>query len=219
MRWVETTEELYDYVVASANPTGDPVAARLGEITRERFGGLAAMNIGEDEGRFLEMMVALTGARTVVEIGTFTGMSALWLARGLPDGGRLICFELSGEYMETATAAWEQAGVADRIEVRLGPAADNLALLPDNRSIDLAFIDADKTGYRNYLDLLLPRMAPTGVILVDNVIWGGQVIDPDDQSDNTNAIRDFNRHVAERHDCTAVMLTIGDGVTMIRPAS
>lgn len=211
------SEELYEYVVEQSNPRGDPIARRLGEVTSERFGVLAAMNIGEDEGRFLEMMVALTGARTVVEVGTFTGMSAMWLARGLPDDGRLICFELSEQYMATATEAWTEAGVVDRIEVRFGPAADNLALLPEEPHIDLAFVDADKVGYRAYLDLLLPRLRPTGVILVDNVIWSGAVIDPEDQSDDTVAIREFNHHVANRPDCTAVMLTIGDGVTMIRP--
>ena len=211
------SEELYEYVVEQSNPRGDPIARRLGEVTSERFGVLAAMNIGEDEGRFLEMMVALTGARTVVEVGTFTGMSAMWLARGLPDDGRLICFELSEQYMATATEAWTEAGVVDRIEVRLGPAADNLALLPEEPHIDLAFVDADKVGYRTYLELLLPRLRPTGVILVDNVIWSGAVIDPEDQSDDTVAIREFNHHVANRSDCTAVMLTIGDGVTMIRP--
>jgi caffeoyl-CoA O-methyltransferase len=211
------SEELYEYVVEQSNPRGDPIARRLGEVTSERFGVLAAMNIGEDEGRFLEMMVALTGARTVVEVGTFTGMSAMWLARGLPDDGRLICFELSEQYMATATDAWTEAGVVDRIEVRLGPAADNLALLPEEPHIDLAFVDADKVGYRTYLELLLPRLRPTGVILVDNVIWSGAVIDPEDQSDDTVAIREFNHHVANRSDCTAVTLTIGDGVTMIRP--
>lgn len=217
MRWVEMSEELYEYVVEQSNPTGDPIARRLGEVTSERFGVQAAMNIGDDEGRFLEMMVALTGARTVVEVGTFTGMSAMWLARGLPGDGRLTCFELSEQYLETATEAWTEAGVADRIEVRLGPAADNLALLPEEPHIDLAFIDADKVGYRAYLDLLLPRLRPTGVILVDNVIWSGSVIDPENQSDDTIAIREFNHHVSNRPDCTAVMLTIGDGVTMIRP--
>ena len=211
------SKELYEYVVEQSNPRGDPIARRLGEVTSERFGVLAAMNIGEDEGRFLEMMVALTGARTVVEVGTFTGMSAMWLARGLPDDGRLICFELSEQYMATATEAWTEAGVVDRIEVRLGPAADSLALLPEEPHIDLAFVDADKVGYRTYLELLMPRLRPTGVILVDNVIWSGAVIDPEDQSDDTVAIREFNHHVANRSDCTAVMLTIGDGVTMIRP--
>jgi len=217
MRWLEMNEELVAYVRAQTNPRPDPVAARLADTTRERFGALAGMNIGEDQGRFLEMLVALMDARTVVEVGTFTGMSALWLARGLPDGGRLTCFDISDRYLATADEAWEAAGVADRIEMRVGPAAETLAQLPAEPHIDLAFIDADKTGYRTYLDLLLPRVNERGVVLVDNVIWGGSVVKEDDRSDDTVAIRDFNRHVTERTDCTSVMLAIGDGVTMIRP--
>jgi caffeoyl-CoA O-methyltransferase len=175
------------------------------------------MNIGDDQGRFMQMLVELAGARTVVEVGTFTGMSALWLARGLPADGRLICFDLVDTYLETATEAWGAAGVANRIEMRIGPAADGLAALPDEAHIDLAFIDADKAGYRSYLDLLLPRLTERGAILVDNVLWSGAVIDPDDTSRDTVALREFNDHVARRDDCDAVILTIGDGITLIRP--
>jgi len=217
MRWPPMSEPLYDYVVAHSNPSGDEIADRLAETTRERFGDQAGMNIGEDEGRFLQMLVSMTGARTIVEVGTFTGMSALWLARGLPADGRLHCFELRDRYHETALEAWTAAGVADRIEMHFGPAAETLAALPDQPHVDLAFVDADKGGYRTYLDLLLPRLAAGGVIAVDNVIWSGAVIDPAVTDDDTEAIRAFNDHVASRPDCEAVMLTIGDGVTLIRP--
>jgi len=216
MRFIELTDDLYDYVLAHANPSHDDVAERLAATSRERFGGLAGMNIGIDQGRFLSMMVAISGARTVVEVGTFTGMSALWMARALPDDGRLICFDITDEYLDTAREAWNAAGVEDRIEVRIGPAADGLAALPSEQHVDLAFIDADKTGYATYLDLLLPRMSERGVILVDNVIWSGAVIDDSDQDDNTKALRAFNDMVAARDDVDAVMLPIGDGVTMIR---
>jgi caffeoyl-CoA O-methyltransferase len=175
------------------------------------------MNIGHDQGQFLEAMVAISGARTVVEVGTFTGMSALWLARGLPVDGRLICFELVDTYLATAREAWSAAGVEDQIEVRIGRAAEGLAALPAEPHVDLAFIDADKVGYRAYLDLLLPRMTERGVILVDNVLWKGAVIDPSDNERDTVALRAFNDHVAQRTDCHAVMLTVGDGVTLIRP--
>lgn len=211
------SEGIHQYVLDRSNPSSDDVADRLAATTRERFGERARMNIGDDQGRFLQMIASIAGAATIVEVGTFTGMSALWLARGLAPGGRLICFELVDTYAETANEAWVDAGVAEQIETRFGPAADNLALLPDEPHIDLAFIDADKTGYRTYLDLLLPRMAATGVILVDNVLWSGQVIDPADTSDDTVALREFNDHVAQRADCDSVILTIGDGVTMIRP--
>ena len=212
-------EALYEYVVAHSNPSGDPVADRLAATTEERFGALAAMNIGEDEGRFLQMLVSMTGARTIAEVGTFTGMSALWLARGLPADGRLHCFELKDDYLATAMEAWTAAGVADRIEMHFGPAAETLAELPDEPHLDLAFIDANKSGYRTYFDLLLPRLTAGGVIAVDNVIWSGLVIDPSVTDDDTEAIRAFNDHVAARADLDAVMLTIGDGVTLIRTRS
>ncbi|MGA9276076.1 methyltransferase domain-containing protein [Ilumatobacter sp.] len=217
MRSFGIPDDIQQYVVDHLD--ADPVAARLGATTRERFGDLAGMNIGEDQGRFMQMLVEMTGARTIVEVGTFTGMSALWLARGLPVDGRLICFDLVDTYVETATDAWTEAGVADRIEMRIGPAADGLAELPLEPHIDLAFVDADKVGYRNYLDLLLPRMTATGAILVDNVLWSGRIIDADATDDSTVALREFNDHVAERDDCDGVILTVGDGVTLIRPST
>ncbi len=217
MRSIGMSEELYEYALAHANPQGDEVSERLAAKTVERFQNLAGMNIGADQGRFMSMIVAATGARVVVEVGTFTGMSALWLARGLPADGTLICFDITDDYLDTAREAWTEAGVNDRIDFRLGPAADGLAALPNNEHIDLAFIDADKDGYRTYLDLLLPRMSTRGVILVDNVLWSGRVLDASDVDPNTLAIRDFNDHVSGRSDCEAVMLPIGDGITFIRP--
>ncbi|WP_419477490.1 O-methyltransferase [Ilumatobacter sp.] len=214
MRWIEMTDELYDYVTAHASPRHDPVSERLAATTRERFERQAGMNIGADQGRFLATLVAVSGARLVVEVGTFTGMSALWMARALPDGGRLICFDITDRYLETARAAWREAGVDDRIEVRIGPAAEGLAEL--DRPVDLAFIDADKTGYATYLDLLLPRLSEHGVIVVDNVLWSGAVVDDSIQDDDTVALRTFNHDVAARDDVQAVMLPIGDGVTLIR---
>jgi caffeoyl-CoA O-methyltransferase len=216
MRSIGISEELGAYIEAHANPAGDPVAEQLAATTRERFGDLAGMNIGVDQGRFMSMLVAITGATTVVEVGTFTGMSALWLARGLGEGGRLICFDISEDYLTTAREAWSAAGVEDRIEFRLGPAADGLRSLPTERHIDVAFIDADKGGYQTYLSELLPRLSDRGVILVDNVLWDGRIIDADTNDGNTRALRAFNDHVADRDDCEAVMLSIGDGVTFIR---
>ena len=209
-------DSTYDYVLAHANPTHDDVSERLAASTRDRFPDRAGMNIGADQGRFLSMLVAVTGARTVVEVGTFTGMSALWLARGLPEGGRLMCFDLTDEYLSTAREAWNAAGVGDRIDVTIGPAATGLAALPDEIRVDLAFVDADKTGYGGYVDQLLPRLSERGVILVDKVLWSGSVVGDDDQSESTVALRAFNDSIAERDDIHAVILPIGDGVTMIR---
>ena len=215
MRSFGIPELIHEYAVVHSD--GDPIAERLARATQERFADRAQMNIGHDQGRFMQMLVEMTGARTVVEVGTFTGMSALWLARGLPDDGRLICFDLVDTYLDTAMEAWTAAGVADRIDMRIGPAADGLAQLPDEHHVDLAFIDADKTGYLSYLELLLPRLSERGAILVDNVLWSGAVVDPDDESRDTVALREFNDHVAQRDDLDAVVLTIGDGVTLIRP--
>ena len=205
------------YAAAHSNPGPDPVSADLAAATRAAFGDLAGMNIGEDQGRLMQALVALSGARLVVEVGTFTGMSALWMARGLPPDGRLLCFDVSAEYPAVGRPFWERAGVADRIELRIGPAAERLAELADEPPVDLAFIDADKGGYATYLELILPRLAPTGAILVDNVLWSGSVIDDNVQDDNTKAIRAFNDMVASRADVDAVILPLGDGITLIRP--
>ncbi|HUF98220.1 MAG TPA: O-methyltransferase [Ilumatobacter sp.] len=216
MRFIELNNELYEYVLASANPATDPVTEQLAATTRDRFGAAAGMNVGADQGAFLSMLVAITGAQTVVEVGTFTGMSATWLARGLPAGGRLICCDITDDYLATAHEAWDAAGVSDRIEFRQGPALDTLAAMPTTPHIDMAFIDADKPGYLSYLLELLPRLTERGFVVVDNVLWSGQVIDDSDQSESTVALREFNDHVARRDDVVAVLLPIGDGVTIIR---
>jgi caffeoyl-CoA O-methyltransferase len=173
------------------------------------------MNIGLDQGRFMSMLVSITGAKTVVEVGTFTGMSALWLARGLGDDGTLICFDISEEYLATANEAWTAAGVAGRIEFRLGPAAAGLAELPSEPHIDLAFIDADKTEYPSYWAELVPRLRPGGVIAVDNVFRGGRVVDPGDDR-NAVVIAEFNEMVLADDRVESVMLPLGDGLTLAR---
>jgi caffeoyl-CoA O-methyltransferase len=165
----------------------------------------------------MTFLTRLVGARTAVEVGTFTGSSALSIALGLPDDGRLICCDVSEEYVSIGRPHWEAAGVADRIEVRIGPAAATLAAMPEEPHIDLAFVDADKTGYLEYYELLLPRMAPTGLMVIDNVLQGGGVLDPDNQATNTEAIRNFNDHVAADHRAQVVMLNVADGLTLIRP--
>lgn len=215
-RSIGLSAELAAYVAAHANPGPDPIATRLAATTAERFGEAARMNIEQDQGRLLALIVELLGARLVVEIGTFTGMSALWMARALPEDGRMICFDITDRYLETARQAWSEAGVDDRIEVRVGPAAERLTELPQDTAVDLAFIDADKTGYAAYLDLLLPRLRPGGLVLVDNTLWSGAVIDPSRDDADSVAIRAFNDMVAGRDDLTAFILPIGDGVTVIR---
>ena len=216
MRWIEMDDATFDYVRRHANPADDAVSERLAAVTQERFPDEAGMNVGPDQGQLLAMLVAIAEARLVVEIGTFTGMSALWMARALPPGGRLVCFDVTDRYLPTARAAWEEAGVADRIEVVVGPAAERLADLPDDVPVDVAFIDADKTGYLGYVDQLLPRLSERGVIVVDNVLWSGSVVTEEDRSESTVALRAFNDAIASRDDVRAVMLPVGDGITLIR---
>jgi caffeoyl-CoA O-methyltransferase len=207
---------LHDYVLDHASASGEPVAAALAAETTSRFGALGGMNIGEDQGRFLQFLTEISGARHVVEVGTFTGMSALWIARGLPADGRLICCDVSDEFTAVGRPFWERAGVADRIEVRIGPALDTLRAMPSEPHLDLAFIDADKTGYAAYVEELLPRLARGGMIAIDNVLWGGTVIEPSVTDDDTEAIRQLNDALAARDDLDVLMLTIGDGVTLVR---
>lgn len=207
------SEPLHDYIVDhSFDP--DPVLAGLAQRTAE-LGDVAGMQIGPEQGALLTTLTHAVGARFAVEVGTFTGYSAICIARGLMPEGRLLCCDVSEEWTAIARQAWLEAGLDDRIELVIAPAAETLASL-DDTPVDLAFIDADKGGYRTYLDLLLPKLAPHGVIVVDNVLWSGTVVDGDpDQDPNLRAILDFNDHVASRDDCRAVMLPVGDGITLV----
>jgi caffeoyl-CoA O-methyltransferase len=173
------------------------------------------MQIAPEQAPFLRFLTTLVGARTAVEVGTFTGLSALSIARGLPPDGRLICCDVSTEYTDIARRFWHRAGVADRIDLRIGPAAQTLAALPTEPHIDLAFIDADKTGYPIYWAELVPRMRPGGVIAVDNVLRGGRVLDPGDDADDA-AIVAFNDLVRRDERVESVMLPLADGLTLAR---
>jgi caffeoyl-CoA O-methyltransferase len=205
------------YVVAHSSPPDD-VQRRLMEVTVARTGRAAGMQIGNDQGTFLEVLARASGARLAVEIGTFTGFSALSIARGLGPAGRLICCDVSEEWTAIGREHWEQAGVADRIDLRIGPAVDTLAALPADLTVDLAFIDADKVSYLTYYEALLPRMAPDGVILVDNTLWSRRVLDPAVDDADTVALRAFNDAVAADTRVRVVMVPMGDGVTLIQPA-
>ena len=177
---------------------------------------MAMMQVAPEQGAFLELLVAATGASQVVEVGTFTGYSALCMARALPPGGRLLCCDVSEEWTAIARRYWQKAGVADRVELRLGPAAETLRGLPEGEWVDLAFIDADKPNYLAYYEELLARLRPGGLILLDNVLWFGAVLNPDDTSENTVAIRAVNDFVAGDERVEAVMLAVADGLTLAR---
>lgn len=206
--------ELHAYLVAHGPPP-DPVLDSLARET-QALGPISIMQVAPEQGALLTMLVRLTGARRAVEIGTFTGYSALCLARGLPDHGTLLCCDTSEEWTAIARRHWEKAGVADKIELRIAPAIETLRSLPREPHLDLAFIDADKVSYVDYYEEILARLRPGGLVLVDNVLWGGAVADPEVSEANTVAIRRFNDHVAADRRVDSVMLPISDGLTFAR---
>jgi len=206
--------DLYQYMVAHGMPS-DPVLDRLVADTAA-MGGIGRMQISPEQGAFLTMLARILNARMIVEVGTFTGYSSVCLARGLAEGGRMICCDVSAEFTARAVQAWKEAGLDDRVELRLAPAAETLRAMPPDPVIDLAFIDADKTGYAVYYEELLARTRPGGVIAVDNVLWSGHVIDASDTTDDTVALRRFNDMVAADERVDRVMLPIADGLTLCR---
>jgi caffeoyl-CoA O-methyltransferase len=210
---VVMTERLYGYMLAHAEPP-TPVQRNLVERTYA-LGTSAEMQIPHEQAVLLTMLARVTGARKIVEIGTYTGYSTLALALGLDATGQVITCDVSEEWTAIAGQAWRDAGVADRIELRLGPAADTLRALPTTADVDLVFIDADKVGYVEYWDLLVPRVRPGGLLLVDNVLYGGEVVH-ESPSTNAKAIDAFNNHVRADDRVESVMLPIADGLTVAR---
>jgi caffeoyl-CoA O-methyltransferase len=214
-RTVGLSEDLQAYVLAHSAPQ-DQITLDLAKETRASLGSLAGMQVAPEQSALLNLLAKLVGARLAVEVGTFTGLSSLAIARGMPADGRLICFDISEEYTSIARRYWARAGVQDRIELRIGPAAQMLPLLPDEPHLDLAFIDADKTGYPVYWAELVPRMRPGGVIVVDNVLQHGRVLDPPPDNASVQAIVKFNDDILADDRVEVVMLPIADGVTVAR---
>lgn len=206
--------EVHQYLVAHGMPP-DAVQRALIDETR-RLGGISMMQIAPEQGAFMTWLARLMGARRAVEVGTFTGYSALCIARGLAADGHLLCCDVNEEWTDVARRHWERAGVADRIELVIQPAEKTLRALPETQELDLGFIDADKGGYPVYYEEILKRLRPGGVILVDNVLWGGRVADPRDADESTEAIRRFNEERAEDERVDRVMLPIADGLTLLR---
>jgi predicted O-methyltransferase YrrM len=204
-----------DYLLAHSTAQDD-VLARLAEETRTSFGDSAGMQITADEGALLTMLVRLTAARYAVEVGTFTGYSSICIARGLADGGRLLACDVSGEWTDLARRYWAEAGVTDRIELRLAPAAETLAALPDEPTLDFAFVDADKESYPVYYEELVGRLRPGGLVVLDNVLLGGRVFDRTEQGERVTAMRAVNDRVAADDRVDVVMLPVRDGVTVAR---
>jgi caffeoyl-CoA O-methyltransferase len=210
---VPLTDELHSYLVAHGSPP-DEIARDLYAETQAALPDDAGMQIAPEQSAFLTLLTRLLGVRRAVEVGTFTGISSLAIARGLPADGTLTCFDISDEFTSVARRYWDRAGVADRVDLRIGPAAERLRELPVEPHLDLAFIDADKTGYPVYWAELVPRMRPGGLLIVDNVLRHGRVLAPQDENDR--AIAAFNDAVIADERVDLVMLPIADGLTLAR---
>jgi caffeoyl-CoA O-methyltransferase len=203
------------YAEAHTSPP-PPHLVALAEETRASL-AFPQMMVGALEGRFLEMLVYALAPARVLEIGTFSGYSALSMAAALPSGGRIVTCELDPVHAEVARRHVAASPYADAIEVREGPAAETLSSLEG--PFDFVFIDADKTGYLGYYEAVLPLLAPRGVIAVDNTLWSGAVLDQSATSEGTGAIKAFNDHVRADPRVVCVQLTVRDGVTLIRRAA
>jgi predicted O-methyltransferase YrrM len=204
-----------EYAAAHSTPP-DANQLELQRITQEKTGRAAGMQIGDDQAVLMEMLVRAMRATRAVEIGTFTGYSALAVARGLGPGGRLLCCDVSQEWTTIARAAWQEAGLADRIELRLGPGLETLRSLPPGEQFDLAFIDADKTGYAQYYEEVLTRLRPGGLILLDNTLQDGRVVADLADDQDVAAIRSVNDAIAADPRVKVVLIPIGDGVSIVQ---
>ncbi|MCC7275495.1 MAG: class I SAM-dependent methyltransferase [Alphaproteobacteria bacterium] len=213
---IQMTDALRDYLLG-VTLRESAVQRELREATLAVQG--AAMQISPEQGQLMALLVELTGTRRAIEIGTFTGYSALAVALALPAGGKLVCCDISAEWTAIGRRFWERAGVADRIELRIGPAVHTLDTMLGQGfggDFDFAFIDADKPNYDAYYERCMALVRPGGLILIDNVLWGGRVIDPADTSVNTAAIRAFNSKLHGDDRVSLAMLPIGDGLTLAR---
>jgi caffeoyl-CoA O-methyltransferase len=214
-KFITLDQKLYDYLLAHGH-NDDPVLRELARETQEKLGRRAGMQIAPEQGTFMTLLARTIGARRAIEVGTFTGYSAICIARGLGSDGSLICCDVSEEWTAIARRYWEKAGVAERITLKIAPALDTLRALPSDATFDFGFIDADKTNYRHYYEEVLRRTRAGGLILVDNVLWNGAVLDEKDQTDDTKAIRAFNDFAVTDKRVELVMLPISDGLTIAR---
>jgi caffeoyl-CoA O-methyltransferase len=215
VRALTVTSAVQEYAVAHG---AWPVDAVLRDLRRETaaLGRPAGMQIGPDQGQLLTFLARMVGARHAVEVGTFTGYSSLCIARALPADGKLVCCDISEEWTSIGRKAWKRAGLADRIDLRLGRGLDTLRELPTGEHLDLVFIDADKGGYISYWNELLPRVRPGGLLLADNVLWSGRIVDDTDNDGDTQALRAFNDMVAGDDRVEQVVLTAFDGLLLAR---
>jgi caffeoyl-CoA O-methyltransferase len=209
------TPELYAYAVEHGARTDD-VLRRLAEETERELGDVAIMQIGADQGAFMTLLMRLMGARRALELGTFTGYSAICIARGLPDDGVLITCDLNDEWTGIARRYWDEAGVASKIDLRLGPALETIRALPDDEPFDFAFVDADKSEYPDYYEECLRLLRPGGLVMLDNVFRSGGILDASSDDPRNRATREVNDRVAADERVDVAMLPVADGITLAR---
>jgi caffeoyl-CoA O-methyltransferase len=204
-----------DYLLTHCTPP-DALLRELIAETARAFPGPAGMQVSHDEGELLTMLTRLVGARRAVEVGVFTGYSSICIARGMPADGHLLACDISEQWTSVARRYWKRAGLEERIELRLGPALDTLRALPADPVLDLAFIDADKGNYPLYYSELVTRLRPGGLLILDNVLMGGEVLDPAVTDGHTAAVRRTNEIIVGDGRVESVMLPVRDGVTIVR---
>jgi caffeoyl-CoA O-methyltransferase len=212
MRNEEAALSLAEVAYVARHARQDDVLRRVQRETAERPD--AQMQVSPDLGGLLELLARLTGAQDALEVGTFTGYSAICIARGIGERGRLTCLELDPGFAEIARANLDDAGVADRVEIRVGPAVDALRAMPEEPGFDLVFLDADKLGYPEYYELIVPRLRPNGLLLIDNMLLGGRVLDPDDE--RGPVIDALNDRIQADERVDAVLAIVSDGLSVVR---
>jgi predicted O-methyltransferase YrrM len=213
-RTLTLNDQLYTYLLAHSVQEPDVLAALRQETAQHP---MAEMQIAPEQGQFMALLVQLMGAKKALEVGVFTGYSALRVALALPPEGKLVACDVSEEYTEIARRYWEKAGVASKIDLRIAPAVDTLnQLMAEGQanSFDFAFIDADKSNYPTYYEQALQLVRPGGLIAIDNVLWSGQVADPTVQDTRTNAIRQFNEALYRDERIVLSLVPIADGLTL-----
>jgi caffeoyl-CoA O-methyltransferase len=215
VRTVTVTPDLQDYVVDHGSWPVDSVLIDLHEQTAA-LGDVSGMQVGPDQGQLLTFLAGLVGTRQAVEVGTFTGYSSLCIARAMPKDGLLVCCDLNEKWTAIGRKAWKRAGVADRIDLRIGPGLDTVRNLPTDPHLDFVFIDADKVGYVSYWNELVPRVRSGGLVVADNVLWSGRIVDADAEDGDTQALRAFNDLVVGDDRVEVVILPAFDGLLLAR---
>ena len=213
MKFISLSDTIYDYAQQQRTPD-DELFAQLRQRTHD-LGAPSEMLIPPDQGTLLSILIAATGVKRAIEIGTFTGMSSLYIARALPADGTLLCCDVSEEWTNVAREYWQRGGVENQVELRIAPALETLQSL-ENETFDFAFIDADKGNYDHYYEALLPRLRSNGLIVFDNMLRRGRLAHPAQHNEEDKILDALNRKLARDSRVESVLLTIGDGLNIVR---